>query len=124
MATMLQRFWYLLTQLGWKDKHLEMLKRYGVTSFKNIGMVQQEELVNELQEEWNSRSQRPRGTVIHYLCIMPGYNYQKAGRPDYEKINQWVASKFNGKNLNQLSLSELNTAVTAVKQWYRKQLKQ
>lgn len=123
MATPLQRFWYLLSLLGWKDKHFEVLKPYGVTSFKNLSMEQQEELADHLQTEWNTRSKRPRGAVIHYLCIMPGYNYKTAAdQPNYEKIDEWVASKFDGKVLNQLSLSELNKAVSAVKQWYRKQL--
>jgi hypothetical protein len=122
--TPLQRFWYLLMLLGWKDRVFEVLKPHGVTSFKFLSMQKQEEVVDYLQTEWNTRSKRPRGAVIHYLCIMPGYDFKNIlGEPNYEKIDEWVNSKM-GKPLNKLSLQELNKTVTMVKQWYNKQLKQ
>ena len=122
MATPLQRCWYLLNLLGWN--YLEVLKPHGVTSFKHLSMQKQEELVDYLQREWNSRSKRPRGAVIHYLCIMPGYDFKTlTGEPHYDKIDEWVKTKMNGKPLNKLSLSELNKCVSMVKQWYNKQLK-
>lgn len=119
-ATPLQRFWYLLKLLGWD--HFEVLKPHGVTSFKYLNMQKQEELVDYLQGEWNSRSKRPRGAVIHYLCIMPNYDFKTiSNEPNYEKIDEWVTGKF-GKPLNRLSLAELNKCVSAVKGWYQKEL--
>lgn len=121
--TPIQRFWYFLHQLGWKDRYFEVLKPYGVTSIKNLSAQRQEELAYQLQGEWNSRSKRPRGAVIHYLCVMPGYEFKTAaGEPNYEKIDEWVKSKMGGKPLNKLSLSDLNTCVSMVKRWYEKQL--
>lgn len=94
-----------------------------MTSIKNLSAQRQEELVDHLQTEWNNRSKRPRGTVIHYLCVMPGYEFKTAaGEPNYEKIDEWVKTKMKGKTLNKLSLSELNVCVSAVKQWYAKAL--
>lgn len=111
-------------QLGWKDRHYEVLKPYGVTSIKVLSLEKLEELLDHLQSEWNSRSKRPRSAVIHYLCIMPGYNFKTAaGEPNYEKIDEWVKSKMKSKPLNRLSLPELNECVTMVKRWYEKQLK-
>lgn len=121
--TPVQQFFYYLNQLGWKDRYYELMKGYGVTSIKNLTAQQQEELADNLEREWKERCKRPRGTVIHYLCIMPGYEFKRNGEPDYEKINAWVASKMNGRILNKLSLKELNTCVSMVKQWYKKQLK-
>ena len=116
-------FYYYLNQLGWQDRYIEILKPHGVTSVKHLSAQKMEEVVDGLKSEWSSRSKRPRGTVIHYLCIMPNYEYKTAsGDPNYEKIDQWTLSKF-GKELNRLSLPELNKAVSAVKQWYGKELK-
>jgi len=122
-VTPLQRFWFLLNLLGWN--YYEVLRPHGVTSFKHLSIQKQEELVDYVQREWNSRSKRPRGAVIHYLCIMPGYDYKTVtGDPNYEKIDEWVKNKMNNKPLNRLSLAELNKCVSMVKQWYNKQLKQ
>lgn len=116
-------FWWLLNQLGWKDRYYEVLKPHGVTSIKYLSPQKMDEVVDGLSAEWKSRSKRPRGTVIHYLCIMPNYSYKTAaGEPNYEKIDEWVKSKFN-KELNKLTLQELNKAVSAVKGWYGKELK-
>ena len=121
MATPLQRFWYLLKLLGWN--YYEVLKPHGVSSFKYLSAQRQEEIVDYLQREWNSRSKRPRGAVIHYLCMMPNYNFKTiTGEPNYEKIDEWCAGHFK-KPLNRLSLAELNKAVSAVKAWYGKELK-
>lgn len=120
--TPLQRFYYYITLLGWKDKVLEKLKRHGVTDFKNLPIEKQEELADELRLEWSNRSKKPRGTVIHYLCIMPNHNYKINETPNYEKIDAFIGSKFKGKRLNQLGMKELVSAVTMVKNWYRKEL--
>lgn len=121
--TPVQKFFYLLKLLGWEDQQYKILGQHGATSIKNLSPQKQEEIADFLQQEWNNRSKRPRGAVIHYLCIMPGYDYKTAaGDPNYEKIDEWVTSKM-GKALNKLSLSELNKAVTMVKQWYNKELK-
>jgi hypothetical protein len=123
MTTPVQRFWFLLSLLGKKEEYFAVLKPLGVSSFKNLSMQKQEELVDSLQLEWNSRSKRPRGAVIHYLCMMPHYNFKNAGGdPNYERIDEWVRSKFK-KPLNHLSLSELNRCVSSVKAWYHKELK-
>jgi len=123
MATPVQHFWLLLALLGKKEEYFTVLKPYGVTSFAYLSVQRQEELIDDLKREWSSRSKRPRGAVIHYLCIMPGYNYKTAsGEPNYEKIDEWVKSKFK-KQLNHLTLAELNKAVSAVKGWYEKELK-
>lgn len=116
-------FWYLINQLGWKDRYYELLNPHGVTSIKHLSPQKMEEVVDSLQSEWNTRSKRPRSTVIHYLCIMPNYNYKTlSNEPNYEKIDEWVNSKF-GKELNKLTLKELNSCVSAVKGWYAKELK-
>ena len=121
-TTPLQRFWMLLKLLGWE--YLEVLKPHGVTSFKYLSMQKQEDLVDYLQREWNSRCKRPRGAVIHYLCIMPDYDFKTlTGDPNYEKIDEFISGKMKGKPLNKLSLAELNTVVSMVKQWYNKQLR-
>lgn len=117
----MQRFWYLLTQLGWKDRHLEVLAPHGVHSFRNLTAEKAEEVLDVLRHEWNENNKRPRGAVIHYLCIMPGYTFTRGSGPDYEKINAWVTGKM-GKELNKLSMAELAQCVTMVKQWYRKEL--
>lgn len=128
MANLLQRFWYYINQLGWKDRYFELLKPYGVTSFKYLSAQRQEELVDYLSSEWKSRSKRPRGSVIHYLCIMPGYDFKTfTGEPHYEMIDAFVmglgANNPNKKPLNKLTLSELNKVVTQVKAMYNRQLK-
>lgn len=118
-----QQFWYFLNQLNrWDERH-ELLGALGVKEFKNLSVEKQEEVVLKLKTEWQQRSQKPRNAVIHYLCVMPGYNYKIADKPDYEKINAWVASKFDEKKLYQLTLNDLNKAVTMVKRWYEKELK-
>jgi hypothetical protein len=120
-VTPLQRFWYLLKLLGWN--YYDVLKPHGVSSFKYLSVQRQEEIVNQLQAEWNSRSKRPRGAVIHYLCMMPNYNFKTiTGEPHYELIDEWCVKHFK-KQLNRLSLAELNKAVSAVKSWYAKELK-
>lgn len=121
-TTPLQRFWYYLAQLGWKDKVLSVLSPYQVTDFRALSADQQVELADQLRAEWSARSKKPRGAVIHYLCMMPGYKFKVGETPDYTAIDTWIGSKFNGKRLNQLTLPELNNAVTMVKAWYRKQL--
>lgn len=123
-ATPLQSFWYYLTLLGKKEEVFAVLAPYGVTSIKFLSVQLQEELVDKLRAEWAERSKRPRGAVIHYLCVMPGkYNFKTtSGEPDYEKIDNWVKSKMEGKALNQLSLSQLNKAVQIVKAWYRREV--
>jgi hypothetical protein len=128
MPTPLQQFYYLITQLGWNDRVLELLKPYGVTSIKNLSPILQEELVDKLNTEWKNRSKRPRGAVIHYLCIMPGYNFKNAaGDPNYEKIDDFVkalgSNNPNEKELNKLTLGELNKVVSQVKAMYARQLK-
>lgn len=124
MATPLQSFWYYLTQLGWKDKVYEVLKPHGVESFRFLSIQKQEEVIDSLRGEWKERSKRPRGTVIHYLCMMPNYNYKTfQDEPDYDKIDTWVKSKMGGKALNQLNLPELNKVVKIVKSWYEKEIK-
>jgi hypothetical protein len=120
--TPLQRFYYFITLLGWKDKVLEKLKHYGVTDFRNLSIEKQEELADEMRIEWNTRSKKPRGAVIHYLCIMPNHNYKIGETPDYDKIDSFIGSKFGGKRLNQLGMKDLVTAVSMVKNWYRKEL--
>jgi len=118
-----QRFWYFLNQLNrWDERH-KVLSSLGVKEFKFLSVEKQLELTDQLEEEWKQRSKKPRNAVIYYLCVMPNYTYTLADKPDYEKINAWVATKFDGKKLYQLSLNELNTAVTAVKRWYEKELK-
>lgn len=117
-----------MNQLGWKDRYFEVLKPYGVTSFKYLSAQRQEELVDYLSSEWKSRSKRPRGSVIHYLCIMPGYDFKTfTGEPHYEMIDAFVmglgANNPNKKPLNKLTLSELNKVVTQVKAMYNRQLK-
>lgn len=122
-ATPVQRFWTLLSLLGQKDNMVKILAPHGVISIKNLSPQKQEEVITNLESEWKSRSKRPRGTVIHYLCIMPGYNYKTiADEPNYELIDEWT-SKIMGKPLNKLSLAELNKASTIVKAWYNKQIK-
>lgn len=124
MITPVQHFWSLLHRLGWKERVYEILKSYGVTSLNYLSVQKQEELIDKLQGEWNQRCKRPRGAVIHYLCIMPNYNYKTAaGTPNYEKIDEFVKGKMNGKALNQLTMGELTKMVTIVKTWYRKELK-
>ena len=124
MATPVQIFWFMLTRLGWKDRAFEILAPYGVTSISYLNAQKLEELNDKLASEWKERSKRPRGAVIHFLCIMPNYNYQTlSGAPDYDKIDDFVKSKMKGKALNQLTLPELSRMVTIVKMWYRNELK-
>lgn len=94
-VTPLQRFWYLLHQLNWTDRQFELLKAYGVENFKFLIPEKAEELIDELQHEWNERSKRPRGAVIHYLCIMPNYNFLTDDKP-YSLLN------FDKKNIKEI----------------------
>jgi hypothetical protein len=128
-TTPLKRFYYLINQLGWRDRVLELLKPYGATSFNNLGAQHQEELADQLSTEWKTRSKRPRSAVIHYLCIMPGYEFKTAaGDPNYEKIDAFVKSLGSTnpkkKELNKLTLQELNKVVSQVKAMYARQLKE
>ncbi len=118
----MQQLWHFLHLLGWKDRYLEIMQQYGATSFRLLSADKQLECVDYLKTEWNNRTKRPRSAVIHYLCIMPNYDYTTGeGKPNYEKIDQWVESKFK-KPLNKLSLAELNKCVSAVKFWYGKEI--
>jgi hypothetical protein len=127
MSTPLTQFYYYLSMLCQTEEALKLLKPYNVTSFKHLGTEHQEEVVGKLKDEWSQRSKRPRGAVIHYLCIMPGYDYKTVtGDPNYEKIDDFVkgigANNPNKRELNKLNLSELNKVVGQVKAMYRKQL--
>jgi len=121
--TPLQRFWYYIHLLEWKDRVFEILAPHGVTDFKNLPIEKAEEVADAMRLEWSQRSKKPRGAVIYYLCSMPKRSYTINGKPDYEKIDAWVMSKFDGKALNQLPLPELVKAVTMAKEWYRKEIK-
>lgn len=124
-ATPLQLFWVYVKLLGLNDQEvIKVLAPLNATSFKELSAEVQIALVDYLKMEWSSRCKRPRGAIIHYLCIMPGYDFKTpSGKPNYEMIDEWVKGKMKGKPLNKLSLSELNTVVTMVKQWYQKQVK-
>lgn len=126
-VTPIQRFHVLLALLCWKADEYHILGKYNVTSIKQVSPQLQQSIVNYLQEEWNKRSKRPRGAVIHYLCIMPGYDFKTiSGEPNYDKIDEFVKSIGSNnpkkKPLNKLNLLELNKVVTQIKAMYKKQL--
>jgi hypothetical protein len=123
----IKRIHALLNSLGWMERKFDILHGYGVSSTKDLNYSQTKDLLRWLESEHNSHLKRMRGTVIHYLCIMPGYAFTTPdNRPDYAKINKFIqelgSTNPKRKPLLELYSKELVAVVTQVKAMYRKEV--